>query len=198
VHDQQAVGRAYRLGQKKHVYVYRLLTFGTYEETFLTENVFKLNLSKRVIDKRNPERYGDYKTRDLKRYFHDPKDDSDLPPVDMSIFEKKDEVLDALLKHSESGSGPKILDMDLTETFDKEDEETYLTPEDTLAVTAEADKEKQLREEGNFVDVPRPWQRDVGVPLFEGHASAASGLVNIAMNAAEVASRCIVFADVTN
>ena len=154
MHDQQAVGRAYRLGQKKHVFVYRLGTYSTYEETFFTENVFKLNLSKRVIDKQNPGRFGVSKNLDLSKYFKIPKSDDTAVEIDKSLFENKDQILDNLIERSDSGKGAKIIELDLTETFHKDEEETYLTAEDTLAANAEAEAEKQLREEGKYVESP--------------------------------------------
>jgi hypothetical protein len=51
---------------------------------------------------------------------------------------------------SDAGTGPKIMELDLTETFHKDEEETYLTAEDTLTANAEAEKEKKLREEGKY------------------------------------------------
>jgi hypothetical protein len=152
VHDQQAVGRAYRLGQKKHVFVYRLGTYGTYEETFFSENVFKLNLSKRVIDKQNPGRFGVSKNVDISKYFKIPKSDDTAVEIDKSLFENKDQILDDLIEKSDSGKGAKIMELDLTETFHKDEEETYLTAEDTLAANAEAEAEKQLREEGKYIE----------------------------------------------
>jgi hypothetical protein len=151
VHDQQAVGRAYRLGQKKQVFVYRLGTFGTYEEVFFTENVFKLNLSKRVIDKHNPGRFGVSKNLDIKKYFQEPKEHSDMELFEKKEFEDKDVVLDELIKDSKSGKGPKILQLELTETFHKDEEESYLTADELTAVNAEAEAEKKMREEGNYM-----------------------------------------------
>jgi hypothetical protein len=130
--------------------VYRLGTFGTYEETFFTENIFKLNLSKRVIDKQNPNRFGMSKNLDLEKYFKIPKPDSDADEMDRSLFEKKDVVLDRLIHRSDEGTGPKIMELDLTETFHEDEEETYLTAEDTLAAKAEAEEEKKMREEGLY------------------------------------------------
>ncbi|KAJ3139350.1 hypothetical protein HDU90_000716 [Geranomyces variabilis] len=50
---EQAIARAYRYGQTKPVTVYRLTTYGTFEETLYKINVHKSKLSKRVIDKIN-------------------------------------------------------------------------------------------------------------------------------------------------
>jgi hypothetical protein len=152
VHDQQAVGRAYRLGQKKPVFVYRLGTFGTYEEVFFTENVFKLNLSKRVIDKHNPGRFGVSQNLDIRKYFQPPKEHGDTELYDKSEFENKDVVLDELISHSESGKGPKILQLETTETFHKDEEENILTADELKTLNAEAEAEKKMREEGIYVE----------------------------------------------
>jgi len=164
VHDQQAVGRAYRLGQRKHVFVYRLATFGTYEEIFFEDNIFKLNLSKRVIDKSNPGRHGTNRSKEMEKYFQPLRDDAAAPPIDRPMFENQDDVLDNMLRESDSGDGPKILALDFQDTFHKDVEETYLTAEDTLELDAEAEREKQLREEGKFIPViPGRWGYGYGV-----------------------------------
>lgn len=49
-HDEQAVARAYRFGQQKEVFVYRMQTFGTIEEHIFRLNVHKHGISSRVVD----------------------------------------------------------------------------------------------------------------------------------------------------
>jgi transcriptional regulator ATRX len=53
--DLQAVYRAYRFGQKKNVFVYRLLAAGTMEEKIYKKQVQKLALANRVVDKQMPD-----------------------------------------------------------------------------------------------------------------------------------------------
>lgn len=172
VHDQQAVGRAYRLGQKKHVFVYRLGTYGTYEDIFFEENIFKLNLSKRVIDKHNPGRFGTSRNGDKQKYFEPPKEESEAVEIDREVFDGKDIVLDKLLELSDEDKGPKIVELELSDTFHKDEEETYLTAEDTRAANEEAEKEKKLREEGLYVESKYAWgtqsqvQREIAMDLF--------------------------------
>ena len=90
--EEQAVGRAYRIGQKKPVYVYRLTVGGTFEEALLNQSVFKQQLATRVVDKKNPLRYA---TRGAKQYLFRPKD---LEQKDLASFVGKDLfVLDRLL-----------------------------------------------------------------------------------------------------
>ena len=54
--EQQAIGRAYRIGQKKPVYVYRLQAAGTFEGIIQNQGLFKEQLATRVVDKKNPTR----------------------------------------------------------------------------------------------------------------------------------------------
>jgi hypothetical protein len=168
VHDQQAVGRAYRLGQKRHVYVYRLGTFGTYEEIFFTDNIFKLNLAKRVIDKQNPNRYGTSGKADFRRYFKPLASVEDAAKYDLESFLNKDSVLDAILEKSKSGSGPTIVTLDLSETFHKDDDEHLLTKEELEMAKKEAELEERAREEGwlNDPSLMDASQRKLMLTLF--------------------------------
>ncbi|KAI9350052.1 SNF2 family N-terminal domain-containing protein [Zopfochytrium polystomum] len=51
--DQQAIARAYRYGQEKPTYVYRLLTYSTFEDKLHKTNIHKINLATEVVDKKN-------------------------------------------------------------------------------------------------------------------------------------------------
>ncbi|XP_067404607.1 DNA excision repair protein ERCC-6-like isoform X2 [Emydura macquarii macquarii] len=56
--DAQAVDRAYRIGQKENVVIYRLITCGTVEEKIYRRQVFKDSLIRQTTgDKKNPFRY---------------------------------------------------------------------------------------------------------------------------------------------
>ena len=63
--EQQAVGRAYRFGQKKPVYVYRLVSGGTFEQLMHKKTLFKSELAVRVVDNLNVVRGG---SRNTSRY----------------------------------------------------------------------------------------------------------------------------------
>ena len=52
--EEQAIGRAYRLGQKQPVFVYRFRSGGTFEDVVNNKAVFKTQLFQRVVDKKNP------------------------------------------------------------------------------------------------------------------------------------------------
>lgn len=92
----QAIGRAYRLGQKKPVYVYRFLAGGTIEDTVYNQALFKTNLATRVVDKLNPTREAQ---KNVKDYFFEPKK---VPQTDLSGCKGKDPlVLDEILAKQE-------------------------------------------------------------------------------------------------
>ena len=94
--EQQAVGRAYRIGQKKHVYVYRLTVAGTFEEEMQDQALFKEQLATRVLEKKNPNRIG---LKGAKQYIFPPKQ---VENGDIEKFLGKDtQVLDHLLKDQE-------------------------------------------------------------------------------------------------
>lgn len=66
--DEQAVDRAYRIGQKKDVIIYRLLTIGTIEEKIYRRQIFKGSLSQTVTAK-SQQHFGYFTKRELKDLF---------------------------------------------------------------------------------------------------------------------------------
>ncbi|TWU73678.1 hypothetical protein ED733_004387 [Metarhizium rileyi] len=54
MHEQQAIGRSYRIGQTKPVSVYHFVTAGTFEQDLHGKTIFKTQLATRVVDKKNP------------------------------------------------------------------------------------------------------------------------------------------------
>lgn len=65
--DIQARERAWRIGQKRHVIIYRLLTAGTIEEKIYHRQVFKLYLTNKVLKNAKQKRF--FKTNDLHELF---------------------------------------------------------------------------------------------------------------------------------
>ncbi|KAK4169213.1 hypothetical protein QBC43DRAFT_58314 [Cladorrhinum sp. PSN259] len=118
--EQQAIGRAYRLGQTKPVYVYWLFIGGTFEKIIHDNSVFKAQLASRVVDKKNP---APWSTR-YKEYFTPPKV---VEQEDLTDAKGQDIVLDALLASEDVGNA--IRGITSTETFQKE-EMFRLTDED--------------------------------------------------------------------
>lgn len=62
--EEQAVGRAYRIGQKKPVFVYRLVAATTFEERVYGMAIFKSQLARRLVDHKNVTREGSRSRRD--------------------------------------------------------------------------------------------------------------------------------------
>ncbi|KAH6850203.1 SNF2 family N-terminal domain-containing protein [Chaetomium sp. MPI-CAGE-AT-0009] len=130
--EQQAIGRAYRLGQTKPVYVYWLTVGGTFEDTIHNNAVFKTQLAKRVVDKKNPDPWS---TR-FSDYFKMPRE---VDQEDLSGSFGQDKVLDSLLENEEISR--LIRKITSTETFERE--ETYeLTPEEKLQAEKDIEIER--------------------------------------------------------
>lgn len=65
IQEEQAVGRAYRIGQLKETFVYRFIVGGTFEDTVHNKTIFKTQLASRVIDKKTPLAYASKKIGDF-------------------------------------------------------------------------------------------------------------------------------------
>ncbi|KAH7038214.1 P-loop containing nucleoside triphosphate hydrolase protein [Microdochium trichocladiopsis] len=126
--EQQAIGRSYRIGQTKPVFVYRLICGGTFEEKMLDRVVFKTQLAQRVVDKKNPIS----KAREFAEFLDMPTD----PPVkDVEKVRGLDRVLDAILDSTRLRAGIRsVTTMDIFE--EEEVEVTEVSAEDQ----AEADQ----------------------------------------------------------
>jgi SNF2 family DNA or RNA helicase len=134
-HELQAVGRAYRIGQQKPVFVYRFMVAGTFEDNLHNRQVFKMQLASRVVDKKNPiswsKRKGDVVAEIRYR-----------PPIDLKPYLGKDLILDKLIRLK--GNGDAIRSIVTTDTFEEEDLGATLTEEENKQV-AEMIKLNHLR-----------------------------------------------------
>ncbi|KAI7460555.1 hypothetical protein KC367_g8929 [Hortaea werneckii] len=133
--EEQAVGRVYRLGQKKPVFVYRFLAGGTYETNMWNKQHFKTSLTQGVVDKKNPCRNARRNTRD---FLHFPET---VKQEDVARWVGKDpDVLDKILaRHGQTEAGKidtLIRAISTTETFQEEGEEE-LDDEEKKEVAAE-------------------------------------------------------------
>ena len=133
--EEQAIGRAYRLGQRKPVFVYRFRAGGTFEEVIYNKAVFKTQLSARVVDKKNPMRSASKNVRD---YLFKPKT---MKPEDLTEFEDKDRNV---LGHALNSK--HILKIQLTETFQREHKEE-LTAEEEKEIREELEEEQLKRDD---------------------------------------------------
>ncbi|KAG8166145.1 hypothetical protein KVR01_004697 [Diaporthe batatas] len=114
VHEQQAIGRAYRIGQTKPVIVYWLICDGTFEKTLHNQQVFKNQLASRVVDKKNPLP----KATSMRQYFAEPQQ-VEHQDTAISAYLGQDDILDHLLMSNEIRAG--ISSISTTETFEEED-----------------------------------------------------------------------------
>ncbi|KAL2825636.1 P-loop containing nucleoside triphosphate hydrolase protein [Aspergillus cavernicola] len=137
--EEQAVGRAYRLGQLKPVFVYRFIAGGTYEDIVYHKALFKSHLSVRVVDKKNPIRLAPKKPGE---YLFPAKP---VAQKDTSKYIGKDPlVLDKILLEDQTKEERLIRDIELTQTFEKEDNDK-LTEEEKLSVQEELEDENLRR-----------------------------------------------------
>ncbi|KAI1417508.1 hypothetical protein F5Y13DRAFT_151166 [Hypoxylon sp. FL1857] len=119
-HEQQAVGRAYRIGQMKPVYVYRLVCGGTSEAKTLNMAIWKMQLASRVVDKKNP-------IPKVESFGTSLEMPTEPEQEDIGVHAGKDGVLDLVI--SKYGSGIRAITM--MDTFEEEElEDAVLTPED--------------------------------------------------------------------
>ncbi|CAA0837935.1 Protein CHROMATIN REMODELING 24 [Striga hermonthica] len=86
--DNQSVDRAYRIGQKKDVIVYRLMTCGTVEEKIYRKQVFKGGLFRSATEHKEQIRY--FSQQDLKDLFSIPKQGFDISPTQQQLLEEHD------------------------------------------------------------------------------------------------------------
>ncbi|KAJ3090935.1 hypothetical protein HK102_002186 [Quaeritorhiza haematococci] len=96
--DMQAVARAYRYGQTRKTFVYRLCTFDTYEDKIMNRNVQKEGLAREVVDKANIHKI--FSKKDLSEYFKVPDENPESQLADDQTFE--DPVLmEVIRRHRE-------------------------------------------------------------------------------------------------
>ncbi|KAI9826656.1 MAG: hypothetical protein M1832_006252 [Thelocarpon impressellum] len=167
--EEQAVGRAYRIGQTKPVFVYRFTAGGTFEDVVHNRAIFKMQLASRVVDKKNPMRYAQRKVRDL---LFEPRE---VEQKDLAEFKGKDpQVLDGILEGQQNEAS--IRSIELTETFHRDDED---------ALTAEDEKEadRLLRDNQLQRSDPRAYTRMMDDRMMEMQART-SNLAVAAANAA--------------
>ena len=137
-HEEQAIGRAYRLGQTKPVYVYRFVAGGTFEANIYNKQIFKLSLAQRVVDQKNPRRNADRNPRD---YLHAPES---MPQEDLSQERGKDaHVLDRILDSYTRTGKPQIRGIKTMETLQQDAKDDQLNEAEQKEVAEEIEQIKQ-------------------------------------------------------
>ena len=168
-YEEQAIGRAYRLGQTKPVYVYRFITGGTFETNIYNKQLFKSSLSQRVVDKKNPRRNAERNTRE---YLYEPKP---VQQLDLNEWAGKDpHVLDKLLAtHGSEDEGKvdtMIRSISTMETLQEEAVDAPLDEEAEREVS-QAIEQSRMRPKGkraSNVELPlptRPYANGVGTQV---------------------------------
>lgn len=150
--EEQAIGRAYRLNQKRPVFVYRFQSGGTFEDKLFNQAIFKTQLFGRVVDQKKPTRHA---SKQMKEYLFPAKD---IEQHDFRDCLGKDpNVLDVIIDDMDF-----VRRIVLTETFHKEDDE-QLNDEDQKAAEEEYRDECLLRED------PAAWRAKHAAMEIEKH-----------------------------
>ena len=128
--EEQAVGRAYRIGQTKPVFVYRLIPGGTFEERIYGNNVFKSQLAHRLLGDKHIARLG---KKALDEYLVPWQESSHKGGIEEIAFTKDPEMMERL----KSECADSILNIKLCN-----DE---LDPDDNLTVEERKSVAEQLK-----------------------------------------------------
>jgi hypothetical protein len=150
--EQQAIGRAYRLGQKKHVFVYRLRVGGTFDDKVWNTAQFKTHLQKRVVDSRAPMRCS------VKQWTEATAQPTEPPKTDLSEFQRIDPVLDQVIADSVKFDN-YIRSIDHTDTFPPDNNDA-LNEAEKREVEIQLKQIKALRQEMEKQEMARK----VGIP----------------------------------
>jgi transcriptional regulator ATRX len=138
--EEQAIGRAYRLGQTKPVFVYRFVAGGTFEFALYDKQLFKTGLSSRVVDKKNPQRNANKKPAEWM------KPPFDVLQQDISVETGKDEhVMDKIITSQLEGQDEFIRSIKTMETLMGESKDEALTAEEMQEVETEVLRAKTAK-----------------------------------------------------
>ncbi|XP_042336072.1 LOW QUALITY PROTEIN: DNA excision repair protein ERCC-6-like [Sceloporus undulatus] len=145
--DAQAVDRAYRIGQKANVVIYRLITCGTVEEKIYRRQVFKDSLIRQSTgDKKNPFRY--FTMQELRELFILEDARSSLTQLQLQSLHasqrKTDTQLDEHIAYLHSLEIFGISDHDLMYTHETVHEDEVENEEDQRYIEHRVQKAQEL------------------------------------------------------
>lgn len=130
--EEQAIGRTYRLGQTKPVFVYRFVAGGTFETSMYNKQLFKTGLASRVVDKKNPVRNANKKAADWLYY------PQEVAQEEIGVEAGKDQhVMDKIIASHSSGEDSFIRNIKTMETLMEESKDEALTHEEMMEVQNE-------------------------------------------------------------
>jgi hypothetical protein len=199
IEEEQAIGRAYRIGQKKTTFVYRLMCSGTFEEVIHNKTIFKTQLASQVVDKKSVIAFAKKK---LSEYLFAPKE---IEQADLSEFAGMDpRVLDKVLLSKE---GSDIIRKILQSDIFAQDDITVLTPEEQKEVKAMISNEHLKRTNPKAFEAKRQadeakmqaraqaeMQRRANVPLLQQQVhpfTAVGSLPQRGLNSPSTLSRIV-------
>ena len=129
--EEQAIGRAYRLGQVKPVFVYRFVAGGTFEKRLYEMGLFKTGLASRVVDKKNPTRHA---ARNPQQWIAAP---TEVLQEDLDDVGGDKEVLDQILAKHHAGQDSFIRAIKTMETLQREADDEPLDEQEQREVAEE-------------------------------------------------------------
>ena len=163
--EEQAVGRAYRIGQTKHVFVYRFTAGGTFEDRIRNTTEFKQQLATRVVDEKDPMRVSSKLGKFL---LHPPEDP---PQQELAEFVGKDpQVLDKMLAVENN----YIRAIRYTQTF-IEDEDDHLDESEAAEVKTRLETIQR-----NRINNAQPGDNDTGAQTSAAGVSANPIVADVA------------------
>lgn len=120
--EEQAVGRAFRIGQKKETFVYRFVAGGTFEETVHNKTIYKTQLASRVVDKKSPIAHA---KNSVSEFLFEPKEVEQKDLSEMKGMDPK--VLDYILASQKDDSTIRAIVK--TDTFERDDDDKLTAEE---------------------------------------------------------------------
>eukprot|EP00116_Pleurobrachia_bachei_P000393 sb/3460655/ len=139
--DTQSLFRAYRYGQAKNVYVYRLVARGTMEEKIYDRQVYKESLSSRVVDEKQINRY--FTANDLQELFRfDPDAQTCTTSVLANHNPPADDVLASILVDLDP---PLVLEYHEHDSLLEHRPEQQLTEEERKAAWENFKRDKERK-----------------------------------------------------
>jgi superfamily II DNA/RNA helicase len=165
--EEQAIGRAFRLGQQKPVYVYRFISAGTFEEDLFNQIVFKTQLAYQAVDKRNTKN----RAHKLRAFIGAPKQ---THLGDLSECNGKDAVLQAVIETMETGN-ELIHGLDMAEKLKELNQEQ-------LDAAAQAEMQQIITDERMRNDDPEAYRKAQAAKYAVLAAAARPDPVNSILN----------------